>query len=98
MHLSAPEGESIISKEQFTFTYFSIDDAIKLLDPLGQHALMAKVDLRSAFRMVPVHKGDWSCLGMSWKGQFYIDTCLPFGLRSAPFLFNQFAEALAWIL
>ena len=27
-----------------------------------------------------------------------IDTCLPFGLRSAPFLFNQLADAIHWIL
>ena len=27
-----------------------------------------------------------------------IDTCLPFGLPSAPYLFNQFAMALHWIL
>ena len=35
---------------------------------------------------------------MKWKEAYYIDTCLPFGLRSAPYLFNQFAEALQWIL
>ena len=28
----------------------------------------------------------------------YIDTCLPFGLRSAPFLFNQLATAIHWSL
>lgn len=48
--------------------------------------------------MVPVHCDDWELLGMSWKGAFYVDTCLPFGLRSAPYLFNQFATALRWIL
>ena len=30
---------------------------------------------------------------LSWPA-YYIDACLPFGLRLAPFLFNQFAEAL----
>ncbi len=33
-----------------------------------------------------------------WQGHYYIDTRLPFGLRSAPFLFNQYAVALLWIL
>ena len=59
---------------------------------------MAKVDLRAAFRMVPVSPADWDLLGMQWQGKYYVDTCLPFGLRSAPFLFNKFAEALNWIL
>ena len=35
---------------------------------------------------------------MQWQGTYYFDTCLPFGLRSAPYLFNQYAEALQWML
>lgn len=35
---------------------------------------------------------------MEWKGSIYIDTCLPFGLRSAPKLFNVLADLLEWIL
>ena len=30
--------------------------------------------------------------------QFYVDTCLPFGVRSAPYLFNRLSEAIHWIL
>ena len=35
---------------------------------------------------------------MEWKHSIYVDTCLPFGLRSAPKLFNIMADLLAWIL
>ena len=35
---------------------------------------------------------------MSRRGALYIDTCLPFGLRSAPRLFNIAADLLEWIL
>ena len=59
---------------------------------------MAEVDLKAAFRMVPVRPEDWELLGIKWDSEYYIDTCLPFGLRSAPFLFNQVAEAVQWIL
>lgn len=31
---------------------------------------------------------------MSWKGHYYFDKTFPFGLRSAPFLFNQLSDAL----
>ena len=34
---------------------------------------------------------------MKWNRQIYIDTCLPFSLRSAPKLFNILADLLAWI-
>ena len=48
--------------------------------------------------MVPICKEDWQFLGIKWRGRFYVDTCLPFGLHCAPFLFNQFADVLEWIL
>ena len=35
---------------------------------------------------------------MFWNKKFYIDTCLPFGLRSAPKLLNILADLLSWIL
>ena len=59
---------------------------------------MAKVDLKNAFQLCPVRKEDWHLLGIRWRGRYYVDKCLPFGLRSAPYLFNLVAEALEWIL
>ena len=57
---------------------------------------MFKVDVKHAFRLVPVHRDDWPILGMVWKD--YVDKVLPFGLRSSPALFNYLAEAVCWIL
>ena len=37
-------------------------------------------------------------LAMKWNNQVCIDTRLPFGLRSAPKLFNILADLLSWIL
>ena len=59
---------------------------------------MAKMDIESAFRIVPVHPDDRPLLGMKWDGQLYIDLTLPFGLRSAPKVFNSIADALEWIV
>ena len=59
---------------------------------------MAKVDLKNAFRLCPVRPADWHLLGIHWRERYYVDKCLPFGLRSAPFLFNMVADALQWIL
>ena len=35
---------------------------------------------------------------MKWRGQYFVDLVLPFGLRSAPFIFNSIAELVEWIL
>ena len=86
LHFSAPVGSSIndfIDKEEYSLHYASVDDAVHSLLTLGPGAMMAKVDLKSDFRMVPVHPTDWELLGMHWREKLYVDTCLPFGLRSA---------------
>ena len=95
-----PRGTSIndfIPQEQYSLHYATVDDAIEAVLQLGIGARMAKVDLQSAFRMVPVHREDWELLRIHWQDHYYVDNCLPFGLHSAPYLFNQFASALHWI-
>ena len=42
---------------------------------------LAKLDLNNAYRMVPVHSDD-HCL--RWCEEVFVDTVLPFCLRSAP--------------
>ena len=64
---------------------------------LGPGAQLAKIDIKSAYRVIPVHPDDWPLLGMVWEYHVYIDVALPFGLRSAPKLFNTVADALEWI-
>ena len=99
-HLSAPSSSinDFIDVKDFSLQYATIDDAIKICHTLGKGALMAKVDLKNAFRLCPVRPEDWHLLGIHWQGKYYIDKCLPFGLRSSPYLFNMVADALEWIL
>lgn len=95
-HLSYPEGGSInvhIPKDPYSLQYVRVDDAIAILRSLGPGSFMAKTDLKSAFRLMPIHPEDWNLLGIYWQSQY-----LPFGLRSAPFLFKQISDALEWIL
>ena len=35
---------------------------------------------------------------MKWRGQYFVDMVLPFGLRSAPFIFTAIADLIEWIL
>ena len=61
----------------------TIEDVVTRVARLGRGALMAKFDLKSAYQQVPVHPDDHWLLGMEWRGQLFVDTALPFGLRSA---------------
>ena len=65
---------------------------------LGKGALLAKLDIQSACRLVPVHPTDRHLLGVEWRGKCYVDGMLRFNLRSAPKIFTAVADALEWIL
>jgi len=99
--LSAPEGGSVndgIDGGLCSLQYVSVEDIVHKIEKMGKGTLLAKVDLKEAYRMVPVHPQDRPLLGMEWEGQVYVDTALPFGLRSAPKIFNALADALEWIV
>ena len=99
--LSHPVGHSIndgIPKSLCSLSYITVDQAIGHIQKMGRGTLLAKIDIKHAFRLLPVHPADRHLLAMQWKNQIFIDTCLPFGLRSAPKLFNTLADLLSWIL
>ena len=99
--LSHPHGSSIndgVDSALCSLSYASVDDAVELALEAGRGALLAKLDVQSAYRNVPVHPEDQPLLGMEWRGDVFVDAALPFGLRSAPKIFNAVADALEWIV
>ena len=78
--------------------YVTLNDAIQTILALGPGTLLAKIDIKSTFRLLPVHPADRHLLGMKWNGEVYLDRYLPFGFRSVPKLFNILADLLEWIL
>lgn len=99
--LSSPAGMSVndaISPDICHMRYATVLDAVNIIQQLGRGTLLAKLDLQNAYRMVPVHPDDHQLLGIRWGQEVFIDTALPFGLRSAPKVFSALADALAWIL
>jgi hypothetical protein len=100
-HLSHPHGDSVndwIPEPYGNIEYTKMEHIFTLVRQAGKGALLIKKDLKEAFRMIPVALANRWLLGFSWKGLYYHQNCLPFGLRTAPFLFNLVAEAFHWIL
>ena len=97
--LSSPANFSVndgISPEIIcSLSYTSVDQAASIVRACGKGAWMAKLDLKSAYRMVPTHPLDQFMLGIEWKASTYVDCALPFGLRSAPLLFTAIADGLS---
>ena len=102
--LSFPENRSVndgISSAHCSLEYTSVEKVARAAHNLGPGALLAKVDIKAAYRLVPVHPEEPPTphlLGMVWKGAYYVDAMLPFGLHSAPKVFTAVADVLEWCI
>ena len=71
--LSHPEQHSVndgVNSEWCSLTYVRVDDVV------GDGGKMAKINVQSAYRIVPVHPGDRHLLGMRWNDQVFVDITL----------------------
>ncbi len=99
--LSSPSNASVndgIDKDMCSISYITTDAIVDQVLSNGQGSLMAKVDIKQAYRMIPVHPDDRLLLAVQWQGDVIVDKVLPFGLRSAPLIFTAVADALQWIM
>ncbi|XP_071118310.1 uncharacterized protein [Haliotis cracherodii] len=70
-YLSYPRGKSIndfIDTEACSVVYARFDEATHMVQQLGKGALLAKFDIQSAFRIIPVHPSDFELLGIRFEG------------------------------
>ncbi|XP_067290331.1 uncharacterized protein [Pseudorasbora parva] len=93
-----PSINSLIPLEEFSLCYHNIDQAIHLIKNAGYGAWLAKVDITSAFKVMPIHPDFWHLFGIRWRGKFFFAVRLTFGCKSSPKIFDMLSEALCWIL
>lgn len=71
-NLSSPEGSSVKNGIDLSFCsrqYTSVDQIARVATRFGSRSLLAKIDINSAYRLVPVHQDDHPLLGVLWQGQ-----------------------------
>lgn len=98
--LSFPQHKSVndsIADEQASVSYETLDRVVELVQTVGRHALLAKVDIENAFRIIPVAPADRHLLGFKVDDLFYFDKCLPMGCRSSCAIFESFSNAVQWV-
>ena len=100
---SRPEGNGLndYAVLDYDIKYQTVQDACELLDKNGY---MAKVDLKSAYRSVPLHPSQYQFTGLQWtftgekNPTYMIDTRLPFGARLSPSHFHRLTQAVKRML
>lgn len=100
-HLSHPAGGSVndgIDESVCKVSYTSFDAALSWVRKYGRGSLLAKTDIESAFRLLPVHPASFYLLGCKWEGQYFVDKCLPMGCSISCALFETFSTFLEWVV
>ncbi|XP_021350001.1 uncharacterized protein LOC110448201 isoform X1 [Mizuhopecten yessoensis] len=59
---------------------------------------MGKMDIKSAFRLLPVIPSDYNLLGFQLGEQYYVDKCLPMGCSISCALFEKISSVLEWLV
>ncbi len=93
-----PSLNDLIDKEEYSLTYVTIDYAIYITRQLGIGSRFCKVDIKDAFKQIPVRKELWPYQGIKWDDVYYFYTRLVFGSRSSPKIFDCLSLAICWIL
>ena len=101
-NLSFPydEGMSVnssIPRDRVSVRYCTLDDAIAHINQVGKGAWLAKTDIKSAFRIIPITPAEHHLLGFTWLGKFYYDTTIPMGCSMSCSIFEAFSTAIQWV-
>lgn len=100
-NLSAPRGGSVndaIPDHLKSVNYCYVQDVVQYIigsKIKGQY--MSKVDIKEAFRIIPVHPSDWKWLGMRLHDMYYFDTALPMGCSTSCSIFQSVTRGLCWM-
>ena len=84
----------IIPVKFYSIKYVSFDKAVEIVCREGRAAWMAKSDIKSAFRLLPIYPGDFDILGFKFEGMFFFDKCLPMGASKSYALSETFSTFL----
>ena len=100
-NLSAHLGNSVnsfIPPELTSVKYQKLEDAINIIKQLGRGTLMSKLDIKDAFRLIPINLKDYKLLGIHWDSKFYFDKTLLMGCSTSCAIFEAFSSAIHWSL
>ena len=96
---SRPQHSNVNSytDTQHHYSYVTVDKAVSLIK---SNVYLAKIDLKSAYRHVPIHPSNYPATGLSWQFRgdnaltYLYDSKLPFGAAKSPEIFHRLTQAI----
>ena len=99
--LSRPHGGVNILTDDTSVRFPTLEDAIKMIKP---GSFLAKVDLKSAYRHVPIHQECFTYMGLQWnfgsdsEVTYLYDCRLPFGASRSCRVFQSITTSMVRML
>jgi hypothetical protein len=97
-NVSFPENQSVndaIDPDLCSLSYTSVDQVAQAAIQLGKGTLQVKIDIKSAYRLIPVHPDDKIFRhAVEWQSVHRRNA----PLRPAPKIFTALADALEWCI
>jgi hypothetical protein len=92
-----------VSNSNYLGTPFSlklptIDTLSQALTIVGNNVKIFKVDLARAFRQLNLDLFDVKYMGFYWRGQFYVNTAVPFGYRHSTLCMQRVTDLIRHII
>lgn len=102
-NLSAGDDQSsnadvAAAEAEAEFKFPALDQICAMITAFGKGCIFWKLDLAHAYRNIPTHPSMWARFCFVINGSLFLDTRLPFGLRSAPFIFCKFMSIVVWTI
>ena len=106
IHLSWPVGASInhftrpniYLNTAYKLQYPIVDDITAYLRELGPKALIYKIDLSRAFRLLPIDPSDYNLLCLKWGNRCYSDKFCPFGQRFGSLSCSRLSDFFRYVM
>ena len=95
-HLSDGGRRSVnerISRADGKVNYVTFEEVLYTIVKAGPGAHLAATDVSNAFRNMPLRARDLKLMILSLKGKWFIEACLPFGVRTGPHIYDTFGQA-----
>ena len=107
-HLSHPRDGNLVNamipEKYCSVVYPDFQEAVELCRKAGKFTFLSKSDMKSAFRNVPLKLVEFSILVMKatnpkdGKTYWFCDKCLPFGSSVSCKIFQDFSDAIAFLV
>jgi len=98
LHLSYPRDGSDSSVnsqvEDIECELMRFSAAVRAIVEKGRGCALSKFDIEDAFRLIRVRPDQQTMLGMKFLGWHFVELTLPFGLKSAPAIFEMFSTSI----